>query len=148
MLGSRREFSLFVNQLGKIAFGLTLYIDQSIYQSTSPYINSLYDWIRDMVSYLQNNHLPYYRPSPPPLPTTTYHYHPSISYIAIAHRYYQQAIARIGRQQRWATAVGDSGGRQRWAIAVGDSGGQQRWAIAAIGNNDRPPYFVKDLLCS
>ena len=52
LLGSRRDFSPFVNQLGKMAYGLTLYIDQSIYESTSPYINSLYNWIRGMVSYL------------------------------------------------------------------------------------------------
>ena len=40
MLGSRREFSPFVNQLGKMAYGLTSYIDQSIYESTSPYMNA------------------------------------------------------------------------------------------------------------
>ena len=40
MLGSRREFSPFVNQLGKMAYGLTIYIVQSIYESTSSYMNA------------------------------------------------------------------------------------------------------------
>ena len=40
MLGSRREFSPFVNQLGKMAYGLTICIDQSIYESTSPYMSA------------------------------------------------------------------------------------------------------------
>ena len=40
LLGSRREFSPFVNQLGKMAYGLTSYIDQSIYESTSLYANT------------------------------------------------------------------------------------------------------------
>ena len=75
LLGSRREFSPFVNQLGKIAYGLTSYIDQSIYESTSPYINSLYDWIRGTVSYPQNSRLPRRRPSPQPI----HHHHPSPS---------------------------------------------------------------------
>ena len=75
MLGSRREFSPFINQLGKMAYGLTLYIDQFIYKSTSLYINSSYDWIRGMISYPQNSYLPYYRSSPLPITTTTHHYH-------------------------------------------------------------------------
>ena len=32
----RREFSLFVNRLGEMVYGLTLSRDQSIYESTSP----------------------------------------------------------------------------------------------------------------
>ena len=40
LLGLRREFSPFVNQLGEMAYGLTIYIDQSIYESTSPYMNT------------------------------------------------------------------------------------------------------------
>ena len=39
VLGSRREFSPFVNQLDKMVYGLTIYIDQSIYKSTSLYMN-------------------------------------------------------------------------------------------------------------
>ncbi len=40
LLGSRRKFSPFVNQLRKMAYRLTSYIDQSIYKLTSPYINT------------------------------------------------------------------------------------------------------------
>ena len=40
LLGSRRKFRPFVNQLGKMAYGLTSYIDQSIYESTSLYMNA------------------------------------------------------------------------------------------------------------
>ena len=40
LLGSRRKFSPFVNELGKMAYGLTSYIDQSIYESTSLYMNA------------------------------------------------------------------------------------------------------------
>ena len=40
MLGSRREFSSFVNQLDEMAYRLTIYMDQSIYESTSLYINA------------------------------------------------------------------------------------------------------------
>ena len=58
-----------------MAYGLTLYIDQSNYKLTSPYIDPLYDWIRGMVSYPQNSHLPRYRLSPPLITITTYHHH-------------------------------------------------------------------------
>ena len=40
MLGSRREFSSFVNQLDEMAYRLTSYIDQSIYELTSLYMNT------------------------------------------------------------------------------------------------------------
>ena len=40
LLGSRHEFSPFMNQPGKMAYTLTLYIDQSIYESTSLYVNT------------------------------------------------------------------------------------------------------------
>ena len=43
LLGSRREFSPFINQLDEIVYRLTIYIDQSIYKSTSPYIKTYYD---------------------------------------------------------------------------------------------------------
>ena len=37
VLGSRREFGPFVNQLDEIVYRLTIYMDQSIYKSTSSY---------------------------------------------------------------------------------------------------------------
>ena len=77
VLGSRREFSPFVNQLGKMAYGLTIYIDQSIYESTSLYINSSYDWlehIRKIVTYLAITHRR--RPSPSPIAVACCRYPP------------------------------------------------------------------------
>ena len=45
-----------------MAYGLTLYIDQSIYESTSRDMNTEFDWIKGAISYLQNSRLPRCRP--------------------------------------------------------------------------------------
>ena len=128
MLGSRREFSPFVNQLVEMAYGLTLYIDQSIYESTSSHINSLYDWTKGTVSYSQNSHLPYCRllpaslpppstvhhhhcPPPPPFTTTTVHHYylpsppPTIT-TTVHHHYLPSPPPTITTTQ--ATAIADS----------------------------------------
>ena len=78
-----------------MVYGLTLYIDQSIYESTSPDINSSYDWIRGTVTYPQNSYLSRCRLSPPLIATvittaTNHYYLPSLPTTAIT--YYRVVI--------------------------------------------------------